>query len=137
MSRTLEIKFYLFDTFHCSLNSIVDLITTAGWCITDDEGKINIWNSRTDDWESHIGQIDNIANAYNKYWFYMYNSNHQIIKVHYANDNCFSIYPEAHVKKVAHKNGDYFDLNWYYEHFVKCFNRDKPVVERVMFDDIP
>lgn len=135
MSKTLKIDIYPADTFEPTLKNVVALMTKAGWSITDSSGRISIWNDAADEWEYYTGTADDFVNSYRTCLFYMHGNDRQIVTISVDGSRSFRIYPEADIKKVVYNGKEYFDLNWYYEHFIVCFNKEKSIVERVVFEE--
>lgn len=133
MSKTLEITIYTVKDFQCNASSIISLLKKAGWCITDCNGKITVWNDTFSEWEFFKGDLEEFTQNNRFCWFYAY-SDLQIIKV-CINNNSFCIVPEAYIPTITCDDDEFYDYNWYYEHLIVPFNKGRTVIERVVFDE--
>lgn len=133
MPKTLEITIYTAKNFQCNVSSIISLLKKAGWCITDCNDKITVWNDTFSEWEYFKGTLEEFSQNNTTSWFYAY-SDLQIIKI-CINNNNFCIVPEAYIRKITCDDHEFYDYNWYYEHLIVPFNKERTVIERVVFDE--
>ncbi len=134
MSKSLEITVYTKQDFCCCARNIVSLLSNTGWSITDSNGKVSVWNEMESQWKYFSGTAEEFLKNNAECWFHIYNKR-QIAKMLINSNNSITISTEAYARKISYDSGTHFDLNWYYENIVTAFNKNKIIVERVVFDE--
>ncbi len=133
MSKDLEITLYIADELECNIKSIICLLKKIGWTLTEDNGKIKIFDRTTGEWKISTKSYDNYSIEDKEAYFQMQNSDGQIFEININNDNSFSVWIEAYAKKIVLSKHEFYDYNWYYENIVNRLNEGQCIVERAVF----
>ncbi len=132
MSKTRSLRLFTYNMI-CNMENVISLLKTAGWSVTDESGNIHFWNTKTDEWEIFSGTYKDLI-ALPKCTFYAYKGE-QIVSVSVDGSDSFNVSPSAYIRYVTVGDSLMFDFNWYYDSFYNHINKDKCVIERIVFEE--
>ena len=122
-----------------TLHFVIELLEKVDLSIADKNGKLHILNKESYDYEVFDYTLEEFTELPKETRFKAFGKEIKEVEISIINKDSFEylyIFVGTYVKKVRVSDVEQFDFNFYYDRIVNKMNKDKCLVELVIFEEI-